>query len=231
MKTLGGRPGQLSAAIALCSLVASAAARDAPPGWPDTPIGRVEALALLQSFNADLLSHDSATLTLERWCSEHKLSTPARITAQRMPGADKPLPDDLRSKLAITGDEPVRYRRVQLQCGDHVLSEADNWYVPSRLTAPMNQQLDHTDTPFGRVVLPLHYRRQTLDVTMLWSPLPPGWEMRAGLPASRDGSALSIPHQVLQHRAILYAADNRPFSAVIETYTAQVLAFAPPASP
>ena len=28
---------------------------------------RVEALALLQTLNAELLSHDSATLTLERW--------------------------------------------------------------------------------------------------------------------------------------------------------------------
>ena len=34
----------------------------------------------------------------------------------------------------IGPDEPVAYRHVRLRCGDHVLSEADNWYVPSRLT-------------------------------------------------------------------------------------------------
>lgn len=218
--------------MALCGLVAAASAQgEVSPAWPDTPIGRVEALALLQTFNADLLSHDSATLTLERWCGEHHLAVPARISARRVTGADKPLPDDLRSKLAISADEPVRYRRVQLQCGDHVLSEADNWYVPSRLTASMNQQLDHTDTPFGRVVLPLHFRRQTLDATMLWSPLPPGWEMHAVAPVAGHGGALAIPHQVLQHRAVLYAADDQPFSAVIETYTAQVLSFPSPTSP
>ena len=219
----------LMAVLVLFSI--SAVSRDLAPVWPDTPMGRVEALALLQTFNADLLSHDSATLTLERWCGDHRLAAPASIRAQRDPGTAKPLPEDLRRRLAIAPDEPVRYRRVLLQCGDHVLSEADNWYVPSRLTAPMNQQLDHTDTPFGRVVLPLHFRRQTLDATTLWSPLPSGWEMRAGgLPSNARG-ALSIPHQILQHRAVLFAADNRPFSAVIETYTAQVLAFPPPATP
>jgi hypothetical protein len=30
------------------------------PGWPDNFITRLEALALLQTLNADLLSHDSA---------------------------------------------------------------------------------------------------------------------------------------------------------------------------
>ncbi len=44
-------------------------AADALPGpaavpWRDSFTSRLEALALLQSLNADLLSHDSATLTL-----------------------------------------------------------------------------------------------------------------------------------------------------------------------
>jgi hypothetical protein len=38
--------------------------------------------------------------------------------------------------LGVDPDEPVRFRRVPLKCGDHVLSEAENWYVPSRLTPP-----------------------------------------------------------------------------------------------
>ena len=214
--------------LLLCCLVDGASARDATPAWPDTPVGRLEALALLQTFNADLLSHDSATLTMERWCGAHHMVEPAKVSAQRVTGDDKPLPDDLRMQLAIGPNEPVRYRRVLLRCGSHVLSEADNWYVPSRLTAAMNQQLDHTDTPFGRVVLPLHFRRQTLDAKLLWSPLPAGWEMSGNESPGGQGS-LSIPHQVLQHRAVLYTADNRPFSTVIETYTEQVLAFPAPA--
>jgi chorismate-pyruvate lyase len=213
--------------MVLYCVIGQAAALDAAPVWPDSATGRLEALALLQTFNAELLSHDSATLTMERWCGEHRMAAPAKVIAQRVVGASKPLPDELRARLAIGPNEPVRYRRVLLRCGSHVLSEADNWYVPSRLTAAMNDQLDHTDTPFGRVVLPLHFRRQTLDATVLWSPLPAGWEMGGqAIPSGRD--TLSIPHQVLQHRAVLYAADNRPFSTVIETYTEQVLGFAPP---
>jgi len=217
------------AGLMLCCVVDTAVAQDAATAWPATKVGRLEALALLQTFNADLLSHDSATLTMERWCGAHHMAEPVKVSAQRVNGDDKPLPDDLRTRLAIGPNEPVRYRRVLLRCGSHVLSEADNWYVPSRLTAAMNEQLDHTDTPFGRVVLPLHFRRQTLDATMLWSPLPAGWETSDKAWPAGKGS-LSIPHEVLQHRAVLYAADNRPFSAVIETYTEQVLAFPAPAS-
>jgi len=44
----------------------------------------------------------------------------------------------------------VKYRRVQPSCGDHILSEADNWYVPRRLTPEMNRLLETTDVPFGR---------------------------------------------------------------------------------
>jgi hypothetical protein len=33
---------------------------------------------------------------------------------------------------------------------------------------------------------------------------------------------------VLQHRALLYDAGGHPFSALVETYTEQVLAFPPP---
>ena len=102
-------------------------------------------MALLQTLNADLLSHDSATLTLERWCRDHRLADPPRVVARRVRGADKAIPDELRASLAIDAGEPIAYRHVQLVCGDHVFSEADNWYVPSRLTADMNYQLDDTD--------------------------------------------------------------------------------------
>jgi hypothetical protein len=56
--------------------------------WPDTFVARLEALALLQTLNADLLSHDSAPLTLERWCDSHHMASPARIVAERVKGDD-----------------------------------------------------------------------------------------------------------------------------------------------
>src|SRR5262249_28129227 len=43
------------------------------PAWRDDFTARLEATALLETLNADLLSHDSATLTLDRWCDSHRL--------------------------------------------------------------------------------------------------------------------------------------------------------------
>ena len=200
------------------------ASRPARHGWPETPLGRTQALAVLQTFNADLLSHASATLTLERWCDKHQLASPARVIAQRVYGVDKPLPSELRSELHISSSEPVKYRRVLLSCGEKVLSEADNWYLPGQLTAAMNTRLDDSDAPFGKVVQPLHFRRETLSARLLWSPLPVGWEMADALPASGKGE-LVIPHELLQHRAVLRTGENQPFSVLIETYTDEILNF------
>jgi hypothetical protein len=203
------------------------AAYAAPPAWPDTFLARVEALALLQTLNADLLSHDSATLTLERWCGAHKLASTAQIVADRVHGADKPATDETRHRLAVDAAGKLGYRHVKLSCGTVVLSEADNWYVPSRLTPEMNQQLDASDTPFGRVVQPLHFQRHTLSATLLWNPLPPGWEMTPD-PGAAAGARLSVPPAILQHRAVLSLPDGTPFSEVVETYSSNVLGFPPP---
>lgn len=194
--------------------------------WPDTFVARVEALALLEAFNDELLTHDSATLTLERWCDVHRLASPARIVAERML-LDKPLSPEQRAELRIDPAEGVRYRRVRLRCGPLVLSEADNWYVPARLTAAMNRQLDTSDVPFGKVVQELHFRRRTLSSKLLWLPLPDGWEMMPAA-AGNGTAALVIPHALLEHRALLTLPDGTPISEVVETYTSDILAFPPP---
>ncbi len=217
---------RLIPSVLLLSLASSVLADNPPLKWGSSFTSRVAALALIETLNADLLSHDSATLTLERWCADHRLASPARITAERVRGADKPATAEIRQLLRVGDAEPVRYRRVRLHCGAAVLSEADNWYVPSRLTPEMNQALDSTDTPFGRAVQALHFRRHTLSAKLPWSPLPEGWEMGATIPAS--GGALSIPPAILEHRAVLTLPDGTPFSAVVETYTSAVLAFPNP---
>ncbi len=200
--------------------------------WLDTALARTEAPALLlQTLNADLLSHDSATLTLERWCGAYGMASPAKVTAERVRGPAHALPADLRAQLGIGADAPVAYRRVALRCGGRTLSEAENGYVPARLTAAMNRTLETPDVAFGKVVQPLHFRRHTLSAELLWSPLPAGWERAATLPADRSGP-LAMPHRLLPHRAMLLDGDGRPYSALIETYAEQVLAFDPPrASP
>jgi hypothetical protein len=143
-------------------------------------------------------------------------------------GADKALSAEQRQRLQVT-NENVKYRRVQLRCGSHVLSEADNWYVPGRLTSEMNRLLETTDTPFGRAVQALEPYRQTFDVKVLWSPLPDGWERKSEerQPCTAAG-ALAIPDALFEHRAILYTGEHKPFSEVHEVYQREVLAFPAP---
>lgn len=252
MNPILGRAIAIVASALLCW--AAARGNDAgpthPPLWQDSFLARVEALALLQTLNAELLSHDSATLTLERWCDVHHLATPAKVVAARVTGVDKEPSPDQRRELGVSPSEPVRYRRVKLLCGSVVLSEADNWYVPGRLTPDMNRLLDSTDTPFGKVVQTLHFQRHTLSSTLLWRPLPDGWETRrvgvdtpgvdtpgvatpvaiSPMAAGADGAtgALHIPAALLEHRALLTLPDGTPISEVVETYTGNILAFPAP---
>lgn len=194
------------------------------PGWPDDFQSRLTVLALLETLNADLLSHDSATLTLERWCAAHRQAEPAHVTAELVSGARKAPTPDVLHLLGVSGPGAVRYRRVRLHCGAHVLSEADNWYVPARLTPQMNRVLETTDTAFGHAVQALHFQRRTLAARLLWAPLPAGWEMGPA-PRERAHGLLAIPSNLIEHRAVLSLPDGTPFSLVVETYRRDVLDF------
>jgi hypothetical protein len=219
--------GLTTALVALFSLAAALANAAPAQPWPDTPLGRTQALAVIETLNAELLGSSSATATLEAWCSDHHMASPPRLTAELVRGVDKPVTDEQRRVLQVGPGEMVRYRRVRLACGEHVLSQADNWYVPGRLTAAMNRVLETTDTPFGRAVAGLHPVRQTLAAELLWSPLPAGWYLRVGrAPTAADaagGGALAIPDELFRHRAVLYDERRRPFSEVVETYSSAVL--------
>jgi len=209
----------------LLSLASAAVAKsDSQPHWDSTLLSRLEALALLQGLNVDLLSHDSATLVLEKWCDTHHIAAPAHIVAEGDRNTHKePTSEQLR-RLEVNNGQTIRYRRVKLLCGSDVLSEADNWYVPDRLTADMNRVLDTTDISFGHVVAPLRFQRHTLSADLLWSPLPKGWETETTIAVTENGP-LQVPSHVLQHHAILTRADGKPFSELIETYTSAVLDF------
>ena len=218
--------------IAGAVLLVSMACADDPTAqarnWSANFVSRVEALALLETLNSELLSNNSATLTLEHWCDVHHLASPPRIKAVRVTDMDKALSPEQRQELHVTPTEPVRYRRVRLECGAIVLSEADNWYVPSRLTPEMNKLLDTTETPFGRAVQALHFQRRTLSAQVLWRPLPDGWEMNT---AGTNAAVVPMPATLLEHRAVLTLPDGTPFSEVVESYTANVLGFPVPQPP
>lgn len=183
-------------------------------------IQRLRLQAQLQTLNADLLSHDSATAVLQDLCNRRDPEAP-KILAHQVD-----VPDDLaaanaaRRQMGAAANEPVRRRRVELKCGEVVLSRADNWYLPGRLTSQMNIDLESTERPFGVVVRPLGFQRRTLSSRLLFNPLPPGWE--AADPAGFD-APVGVPANVLQHRAYLQTPDGRPFALLIETYSDRVL--------
>ena len=56
----------------------------------------------------------------------------------------------------------------------------------------MNHVLATTDTPFGKAVAALHFRRHTLSAGLLWRPLQEGWEMSAAA-AQDEKEPLAIP--------------------------------------
>jgi hypothetical protein len=207
-------------------IAADGALSQTAPEWPDTFVARVAALAIVEILNATVLAARSATFTLDKWCADHKLCGETTIRARLVRDIDKPAMHEQRRRLQIDETEPVKFRHVELRCGDRILSEADNWYVPSRLTAEMNRQLETTDAPFGRVVADLKPFRQTFAAEMLWKPLDDGWEQRPPT-ADHPQQALAIPPKIFEHRALLYAADLKPISEVDETYTSENLAFAP----
>jgi chorismate-pyruvate lyase len=164
-----------------------------------------DAAALLKALNAELLAHDSASATLQRWCVDHRLAPAPAIVAIPLHTAPVPASAEQRGLLQVGAGEPLRFRHVQLRCGSVVLSEAENWYVPARLTAAMNHELDTTEQPFGLVVRALDFHRRRLEARMLWSPPAP------------------LPEAVLEHRALLLLPDGTPFSLVDETYMRSVL--------
>lgn len=186
--------------------------------WPDTPATRRAAQDFIDTLNRALLAQPSATLTLERWCGAHGIGDPALVRAERERAGEDAAPQEVRALLGADPQTLVRHRRVRLTCGAIVLSEADNYYRPDRLTDEMNAILDTTDTPFGKVVRPLDFRRRTLEARALWRP---------GEEAPASG-ALVVPRFVLAHRAVLTLPDGTPFSALIERYTSGVLAFPAP---
>jgi hypothetical protein len=216
-------PGKACVSLVSGVLLAAAPVDLTWAAAPDGYVQRLQAEAVLQTLRAELLSHDSSTAALQSWCEAHA-GPGLRITAERDQGPEKPPSDAARKALALQPGQPVRYRRVKLACGKAVLSEADNWYLPARLTADMNRALDTSDAPFGQVVRPLDFRRRFLSADLLWKPLPDGWAK-----AAPDTRALGpIPAQVLTDTAVLATPDGKPFSFVAETYTAAAVKMALP---
>lgn len=159
----------------------------------------------LSRFERTLAANDSATAALQQWCAAQGIAAPAEIVAESDRNEREEASPAIRAALGVGPEEPLAYRHVRLRCGDAVLSDAKNWYVPARLTPAMNIALETTRTPFGTVVRPLGFHRERL--------------------ASLRGRAAECPDgTVLSHKAVLRLADGRGISFVAECYTRANLA-------
>ena len=82
------------------------------PGWQDGRDTRVKALALLQTLNATLLSNSSATRTLQQWCADHRMASPAQIRALRNPADHKDASPEVRAQLQARPGERIAYYHI-----------------------------------------------------------------------------------------------------------------------
>jgi len=181
-------------------------------------VSRLKTEALIETLNGALLAGSSATTVLEQWCAVHHLASPAVVTARRDTSVMVPPSDETRARLNLAANEAFGFRRVKLMCGDKVLSEADNWYVPGRLTDAMNDSLAATNTPFGRVIAPFRAFRRTFSVERLWSPLPNDWAERGEAPAEAVIAEEPLDGGLFRHRALVLKPDGLPIAEVRETY-------------
>lgn len=180
---------------ALVGLVLMAAGQDASP-----------TRAQYDAFEAELNAGPTATAALQRWCDAHGVT--GRISAEVDRSLAHTISAGIYLRLELGKNEPVAYRRVRLRCGAYVLSEAENWYVPSRLTPAMNEALETSDTPFGAVIAPLTPHRQPISSERLWAD---------GIPA---------PENILRNRALVLDHNGRPLAEVRETYKRTALEIA-----
>ena len=146
-------------------------------------------------WNQRLLAASNATMELQCWCDERDgIPAGARITATVLPGAGTKLSTTDRRRLGLGPDDAIAYRHVRLECMGILLSEADNWYVPARLTADMQRRLAGTRTPFGAVIQPLRPRRQNRLIRF-------------------DGGAI-----LFEHEGLVTTATGQPLALVRERY-------------
>ncbi|MEJ0048333.1 MAG: hypothetical protein WDN04_21060 [Rhodospirillales bacterium] len=145
----------------------------------------------VRQLHEALLASASATEVLRRLFG-------GPVLARRLPCDPTPLTPLQHSYLCPTQAEPARHRHVILMAAGRAVSEADLWYVPSRLLPGMDAVLRETETPFGAVVAPMRPTRHTLAARIC-----------------DPGEAYA-----LEHEAVLRRPDGAAIALVAERYPA-----------
>ena len=170
--------------------------------------GASDTAALVWALNTRLIAGATATDTLLAWCDEHGLSEGPITVEIRQRFAPALVPDAVVPALELGPGETIHYRQVRLMRGSLALAAAENWFVPQRLTAAMNEALIETNVPFGRVIAPLQPARRLLAVH-------------------------PQPHAeiILHHSAVILSKPGTALAFVKESYFSDLVAFASAPSP
>jgi chorismate-pyruvate lyase len=162
-----------------------------------------------EALRTYILAADSVTLAMSDWCREHGIGRlPLRSVVHRRAGI-RPLPADF--PIRIGHDEAVWFREITLMAGDVPLLDADNWFLPYRISPDAAATLLETDTPFGTALLP---GRQTRVSTAILVP-----EAAGALPPE---GVRSPGVAVLTLRGIV-SLDGQPVSYVEERFRPDLL--------
>lgn len=230
-RRISGRWWQVGLAVLVAVVLGGVIGFVVAPGPGASPVDGLRFSAAAELAQARVLANSSATAALQTWCDEHKLAPAGTKIAATVESTQKPPTPHQRTDLGVSADEPVSYREVRLTCGPVLLSEAENWFVPGRLTPAMNHQLATTDTPFGVVVKPLGATRVPLTTTFSDKFLPPHWETLDDAALTEWASAHPItrgdPSETLfTNEAVLrFGPDSKAISEVRENYKEGLLAF------
>jgi hypothetical protein len=115
----------------------------------------------------------------------------------------------------------MHYRQVQLMRDTLHLATAENWFVPQRLTAAMNDRLQTKDVPLGIVIAPLNPFRRTLLVRP--APFTSG---SLATPAWLGGSPQDPhPEIVLEHTAVILSSCGAALAFVTEWFRSDLVSF------
>jgi hypothetical protein len=183
--------------------------------------------ALVQELSTRLIGGATATETLLAWCEEHGLSHGPITVDVRQRFSPAVVADDVLTALEPVFGETIHYRQVRLMRGSLPLVAAENWFVPQRLAAGMNDLLQTTDAPFGTVIAPLHPSRRTLAARA--GPLTTDPAEDPERPS--DLAHPSRPEIILEHIAVILSESGTALALVKESFFFELVSFASTAAP
>lgn len=112
------------------------------------------------AFLDRLERHATASAALAEWCAARFPDRTGPLCATVI--EDRELPPADPAPLPRDPGAPMRYRRVRLDWGGMMVSQAENWYLPDRLPDGIAACLLDSTIPFGVLLAPFAPLRRAI---------------------------------------------------------------------